>query len=501
MDFAYIFVHNFNISKDTAKLFDNISSIGWANFASFFLWFSLIFTEKKKILKTKIIYPLIFIPPLLFIYTQWAGLLTVDYIKRPWGWEAAWSGSILWYSYFIYYLSFVVIGLYLILNFRRKTKEPIKKKQAGIIFVASLITLLLGFLTEVILSGLNIYTIPLLGDVNTLSWAFGIVFAMAKYKLMVITPAAAADNIVSTIADSLILLDREGNIINVNKATLYLSGYRKSELEGKSVEIFLREKDFKNTLLNKAIKKEAIRNYELSFKTKTGDNIPVIFSSSAMMDGAGGIAGIVCIVKDITERKQAEEKLKKTMNASIYTMSKMIEAKDPYTSGHQHRVCQLAIPIAQEMKLSQDNIEGIRVASLIHDIGKIGVPTEILSKPTRLTDIEFSLIKEHSQIGYDILKSIDFPYPIESIVLQHHERLNGTGYPNNLKGDKILLEAKIIGVADVVEAMSSHRPYRPALGIDAALEEISQNKGVLYDPEIVDICNKLFKEKGFKFES
>ena len=631
--FAYIFVHNFNISKDTAKLFDNISSIGWANFASFFLWFSLIFTEKKKILKTKIIYPLIFILPLLFIYTQWAGLLTTDYIKRPWGWEAAWSGSILWYSYFIYYLSFVVIGLYLLLNFRRKTKEPIKKKQAGIIFVATLITFLLGFLTEVILSGLHIYSIPLLGDVNTLCWAFGIVFAMAKYKLMIITPAAAAENIIDTMADSLILLDREGNIVNVNKATLDLSEYGKNELEGKSVEIFFREKDFKSTLLDRAIKREIIRNYEFSFKTKTGDNIPVIFSSSAMMNGAGGMAGIVCIVKDISERKLAEEnvknakdelqmildsvpaiifykdiegkfiranktmadslqvpikdivgktteelfpkeqaenmrkddkevvisgkpkrnviqpyttpygvrwqltdkipyknkkgeitgviglakditverkseeelqqsyqKLKKTMDASIYTMSKMIEAKDPYTSGHQYRVCQLAIRIAQEMKLSQDNIEGIRVASLIHDIGKIGLPTEILSKPTKLSDIEFSLIKSHSQIGYDILKSIDFLYPIERIVLQHHERLNGSGYPNNLKGDKILLEAKIIGVADVVEAMSSHRPYRPALGIDKALEEISKNRDTLYDPEVVDACLKLFKEKKFKFE-
>ena len=210
---------------------------------------------------------------------------------------------------------------------------------------------------------------------------------------------------------------------------------------------------------------------------------------------------------DITERKQAEEKLreshqklKKTMNATIETMSRIIEAKDPYTAGHQQRVSQLATAIAKELNLSPDKVEGIRVTSLIHDIGKISVPTEILSKSTKLTDIEFSLIKGHSQIGYDILKSIDFSYPIAQIVLQHHERLNGSGYPNKLKGDEILLEAKIIGVADVVEAMSSHRPYRPALGIDVALEEISQNRGILYDPEVVDACLKLFKEKGFKFE-
>src|SRR5665648_444384 len=194
------------------------------------------------------------------------------------------------------------------------------------------------------------------------------------------------------------------------------------------------------------------------------------------------------------------KELKRAMDATIETMSKIVEAKEPYTAGHQQRVSQLATAIAKELNLSQDKVEGIRIASLIHDIGKIGLPTEILSKPTRLSDIEFSLIKEHSQIGYNILKFIDFSYPVANIVLQHQERLDGSGYPNHLEGDEIFLEARIIGVADVVEAMSSHRPYRAALGIDVALEEISQNKGILYDPKVVDVCLKLFKEKGFKFE-
>jgi len=206
------------------------------------------------------------------------------------------------------------------------------------------------------------------------------------------------------------------------------------------------------------------------------------------------------LLLEINERKQAEEKLKKTLDASIQTMSKIIEVKDPYTAGHQQRVSQLTTAISKELNLSPDKIKGIRIASLLHDIGKISVPTEILSKTTTLSDIEFSLIKGHSQAGSDILKAIDFSYPVANIVLQHHERLDGSGYPNNLKGDKILLEARILGVADVVEAMSSHRPYRPSLGIDAALEEISQNRGILYDPEVVDVCLKLFKEKGFEFE-
>src|SRR5665648_577929 len=505
--FTYIFVQNLNSSEDTAILFDNIGSIGWVSFASFFLWFSLVFTEKKKILKAKIIYPLIFILPLLFIYKQWTGFFSSDYIKRPWGWEAIGASSMWWY-YYLYYLSFIIISLYLILNFRRKTKEPIKKKQVRIIFVATLIPLILATITDAILPELNIVMIPTMGNIITLIWAFGIVYAIVKYKLMVVTPAAAAENIISTMADSLILSDRQGNITSVNKAALDLSGYRKDELTGKSIEIFFREKDFKSTLLGKAIRGEIIRNYEFSFKTKTGNNIPVIFSSSTIMDEAGSIAGIVCIVKDITERKLAEDELqqsyqktKRAIDATIETMSKMVEVKDPYyTAGHQQRVSQLAIAIAKELNLSQDKVEGIRRASLIHDIGKIGLPSELLSKPTKLNDIEFSLIKSHSQIGYDILKTIDFSYPVAEIVLQHQERINGSGYPQGLKGGKILLGARIIGVADVVEAMASHRPYRPALGIDAALEEISKNKGILYDSEIVDACLKLFKEKGFKFE-
>jgi putative nucleotidyltransferase with HDIG domain len=203
--------------------------------------------------------------------------------------------------------------------------------------------------------------------------------------------------------------------------------------------------------------------------------------------------------KKVLDLEKSEKRLQKTMEDIIYTIGKIAETRDPYTAGHQKNVSQIAIFIAQEMKLSQDKIKGIRIASLVHDIGKISLPAEILNKPTKLTEIEYSLIKDHSQTGYDILKSIDFPWPIAKIVLQHHERLDGSGYPNNLKGDEIILEARIIGVADVVEAMSSHRPYRPALGRDAALEEISKNKGILYDSEVVDVCLKLFKRKEFKF--
>jgi len=208
---------------------------------------------------------------------------------------------------------------------------------------------------------------------------------------------------------------------------------------------------------------------------------------------------ITKLEKKVLDLEKSEKRLQKTMEDTIYTIGKIAETRDPYTSGHQKNVSQIAIFIAQEMKLPKDKIEGIRIASLVHDIGKISLPAEILNKPTKLSEIEYSLIKDHSQTGYDILKSIEFPWPVARIVLQHHERLNGSGYPQGLKGEDILLEAKIIGVADVVEAMSSHRPYRPAWGIDKALEEISKNKGILYDPKVVDACLKLFKRKEFKF--
>jgi HD-GYP domain-containing protein (c-di-GMP phosphodiesterase class II) len=152
------------------------------------------------------------------------------------------------------------------------------------------------------------------------------------------------------------------------------------------------------------------------------------------------------------------------------------------------------------MNLTQDQQDGLRLAGIVHDIGKISIPSEILSKPGKLTEIEYRLIKIHPESGYDILKDIEFTYPVAEIVLQHHERINGSGYPKGLKGAEILLEARVLAVADVVEAMASHRPYRPALGIEKALEEISQNRGVIYDPEAVDACLKLFREKGYTME-
>jgi HD-GYP domain-containing protein (c-di-GMP phosphodiesterase class II) len=173
--------------------------------------------------------------------------------------------------------------------------------------------------------------------------------------------------------------------------------------------------------------------------------------------------------------------------------------RDPYTSGHQKRVAQLAVAIAGDLGLPKDEIHGIHLAASIHDLGKIRVPAEILSKPGKLTDIEYLLIKAHAQAGYDILKGIEFPWPLANIVLQHHERLDGSGYPQGLKGEKILLGARIIAVADVVEAMASHRPYRAAMGLDLALAEIERGRSTAYDLAVANACLKLFREVTFAF--
>ena len=198
--------------------------------------------------------------------------------------------------------------------------------------------------------------------------------------------------------------------------------------------------------------------------------------------------------------KQSYEKLQKFIEGTAHIIMKVVEIRDPYSTGHQQRVSNLAIAIAREMKLPQDKIEGARLASLVHDVGKVNLPTEIVSKPSKLVEVEFNLIKNHPKIGYDILKRVNFPWPIAEIVFQHYEKIDGSGYPRGLKGDEILIEAKILGVANVVEAMSSYKSYRPALSIDESLAEISKNKNILFDPEVVDTCLKLFKEKGFRFK-
>ncbi len=198
--------------------------------------------------------------------------------------------------------------------------------------------------------------------------------------------------------------------------------------------------------------------------------------------------------------RHSMSKLENAMNGIVRAIAHTVETRDPYTAGHQRRVADLAAAIAQEVGFTHDQIEAVRVAAIIHDLGKISVPAEILSKPSRLTANEFNLIKEHPQVGYDIVKDIEFPWDVSTMIHQHHEKLNGSGYPLGVAGSDILPESRVLTVADVVEAMASHRPYRPGLGVEVALEEIAKNKGQLYDPEMAQACIALFNSRRFSFD-
>jgi PAS domain S-box-containing protein/putative nucleotidyltransferase with HDIG domain len=237
-----------------------------------------------------------------------------------------------------------------------------------------------------------------------------------------------------------------------------------------------------------------------------GKQVFLSINGAPIFDEQGHISEVVFTIDDITKYRQAEEKiqqsikqLEKSMGDTIKAMSMVVETRDPYTAGHQDKVARLAAAIAKKMDLSEEMIRGIQVAGVIHDIGKMYIPAEILSKPGKLSSIEMQLIRTHPQSGYDIMKDVEFPWPVARIILEHHERMDGSGYPRGLKGEEILIETRTLAVADVVEAMASHRPYRAGLGIDTALEEIEKNRGILYDEAVVDACLRVFRENGYRF--
>jgi PAS domain S-box-containing protein/putative nucleotidyltransferase with HDIG domain len=303
------------------------------------------------------------------------------------------------------------------------------------------------------------------------------------------------------------ILSSPTRTLEVNDEACKMLGYERSEILSMTWAQVTHPDDLPKSFAyaNRLLSGE-VDGYTLDkrFIRKDGKIIYVTISAKCIRGRDGSIDYIVSLVQDITKRKKAEEKLgatlrnlRKAMRGTIQAIVQVVEVRDPFTAGHQRRVADLARSIATEMRLPPDVIEGLRMAAAIHDIGKVSIPAEILSKPGKLTPHEFDLIKDHAQMGYDILKEVEFPWPIAEIVLQHHERIDGSGYPRGLKGEETLIEAKIIAVADVVEAIASHRPFRPGQEIEAAIEEIEGNRKTLYDAATVDTCVKLFREKGY----
>jgi len=353
-----------------------------------------------------------------------------------------------------------------------------------------LVILLLAFGAFIVLSGLG-------------SWFLASAIARQrqfKERIKVDT------HLLDSASDSIFVHDITGSCLYANQTAYKSRGYEQKELMTVSFD----ELDVPEyTKLNEARMSELMEKGEVTFEsTHTHkDRSPMNVEVHSRILHSENNKLIITSARDITERKQTEadlqeasEKLRKAMDGTIQTMALTTEMRDPYTAGHQQRVAKLACAIAQKMDLSEEQIEGIRVAGSLHDIGKIYVPAEILSRPGHLRKNEMNLIKDHAEVGYDLLKTIEFPWPVAQIVLQHHERIDGSGYPRGLSGQDISLEARIMSVADVIEAMSSHRPYRPAFNVEKALLEVIQNRSVLYDPTVVDICLKLFNEKQFTFD-
>ncbi|MGA2586132.1 MAG: PAS domain S-box protein [Candidatus Aminicenantales bacterium] len=301
----------------------------------------------------------------------------------------------------------------------------------------------------------------------------------------------------------------EGETLYANRVTLDIYGYDDiEELRSTPLQKRYTPASYAEYQIRKEMRmngEDCPSEYEINIIRKTGERRRLqVFRKEVLWNGQKQFQSIY---RDITETKKMEEKireslsgLQKAFSGIIQVLSTVSEKRDPYTAGHQTRVADLTRAIAQEMGLPPERVEGLRLAGTIHDIGKVSTPAEILSKPSRLTNIEFDMVKSHSQVGYDILRDVDFAWPLAEIVLQHHERMDGSGYPRGLKDENILLEARILAVGDVVEAMASHRPYRPALGIEAALEEIEKNSGILYDSDVVSACLGLFREKGFNLK-
>ncbi|MEK7374392.1 MAG: HD domain-containing phosphohydrolase, partial [Thermodesulfobacteriota bacterium] len=324
------------------------------------------------------------------------------------------------------------------------------------------------------------------------------------------------DRIMRTSPAGITVADREGRIVFANKRAQEILGLSIDKITGltyDSPEWRITDFDGNPFPMEKLPFAQVISSGNPAYGIRhaitspDGRRVYLSINGAPIHDEKGNISEVVFSIDDITGQRRAEEKigetieqLRKSIDDTIRAMAMIVEQRDPYTAGHQERVANLSVTIAQDMNLSKDQISGIRMAGMIHDIGKMNVPAEILSKPTQLSHIELELIKSHAETGYRILETIAFPYPVAKISYQHHERIDGSGYPQGLKGDEISLEARILAVADVVEAMASHRPYRPALGIDAALEEIEKNRGVLYDNTVADACLRLFREKGFRIK-
>ncbi len=428
--YGFIFLHNPDTLEETAILFNNLASIGWISFASLFLWFILIFTEKRRILKNKIFYLVIFSLPILLIYKKWTGHLTADFIKLSWGWARIWSSSFWTYLYYTYYLSFTLISLYLIYNFGRRTKSIAKKRQTKIIFLTAVIPLFLGSLIDVLLPVLTVTSVPLsFSSMAALIWAGGLFYVINKYKLMAVTPLTAAETIVSTMVDSLLLLDGEGKTTTVNQSMINLSGYQEEQLKGKSPVILFKDKDFQYNFLDKASKKGGFRNYELTLKTKKGKDVPILFSSSTVVNEQKEPVGIVCIIKDITERKEVEEKLRKSQEEFLNLFQNNPEAT--VHTDENGNILNINTRFIELFGYKLDEVKGKNIDSCL------------IQPPEKITEVE-----QFTRRGL-----AERYINVEAI----RKKKDGTLFPVRISGSPLYINGKVEGMIGVYQDISTRK--------------------------------------------
>ena len=302
-------------------------------------------------------------------------------------------------------------------------------------------------------------------------------------------------------------VSREGRLLRSNPALVNMLGYaNESELESVSIWDHYADADEGKEIIQELLEKGAVLDREVRLKKEDGCEI---WASTTVRAVRGQDSRVLCFdgsIMEIDHRKKMETQLHESyllateaLQGTVQAIMRMAELRDPYTAGNQERVAQLSRAIAREMGVEENRAQGIFVAGILHDVGKIYVPSEILNKPGKITELEHSVLKTHVEVGYEVLRPVRFPWPVAEAVYQHHERLDGSGYPRGLTEEEIILEARILSVADVVEAMLSHRPYRPGLGLDKALGEIKSGSGVIYDASVVEACLSLFYDKGFEF--
>ncbi|HZL65518.1 MAG TPA: HD domain-containing phosphohydrolase [Thermoleophilia bacterium] len=305
--------------------------------------------------------------------------------------------------------------------------------------------------------------------------------------------------IVETAAEGIVTTGADFTITYYNQRLAEMLGYGVVDLLGRSVRELVPSDDDGFVEAEEAERMRSGRgSFQRRLRRADGSALWVSVAAQPILDEEGDFAGALAMISDISDQKAAEDRLKQALVGTVAAMGSLVESRDPYTAGHERRSAALVVAIAGEMRLDDDALAALDLMARMHDIGQIAVPAEILTRPGPLSASEFSLVKLHPQVAFDILAPIDFGYPAAEIILQHHERLDGSGYPNGLRGDEIRLEARVLAVADVVEAMSSHRPYRAALGIEAALDEVHANAGRLYDPDVAAACERVFAA-GFTF--